>query len=219
MRTLIIGDIHGCLGALDLVLQAAGPADRIITLGDYVDRGPDSRGVIDRLITLRQQGKLVAIRGNHDLMMVGSAQSRSTGHWMVHGGRETLESYFTTEKQDWPKAIPEPHWEFLSNLNDFHEDEDFFCVHARVEAGLSLEDQPESALMWEKLEEPVEHYSGKTMICGHTKLSNGIPLRFPKTIAIDTGAYTTDGWLTALEWPSLAYWQANQVGETRKGQL
>lgn len=219
MRTLIIGDIHGCLGALDLVLQVAGPADRIITLGDYVDRGPDSRGVIERLIQLREEGKLIAIRGNHDLMMVGSAQSRSTGQWLIHGGRETLESYFTTEKQDWPKAVPPPHWDFLSNLSDFHEDQDFFCVHARVEAGLALEDQPESALFWEKLEEPVSHYSGKTMICGHTKLSNGVPLRFPQTIAIDTGAYSPEGWLTALEWPSLAYWQANQFGETRTGQL
>lgn len=219
MRTLIIGDIHGCLGALNLVLEAAGPADRIITLGDYVDRGPDSRGVLDRLIELQDQGKLIAIRGNHDLMMVGSAQSRSAGHWLFHGGRETLESYFTTEKQDWPKAVPASHWDFLSNLVDFHEGDDFFCVHARVEAGLALEDQPESALFWEKLEEPVAHYTGKTMICGHTKLANGLPLRLPQTIAIDTGAYTPEGWLTALEWPSLAYWQANQVGETRKGQL
>ncbi len=220
MRTLILGDIHGCLGALDLVLQSAGPADRIITLGDYVDRGPDSRGVLDRLIALKETGVLVALRGNHDIMMVESANTKSTSQWLYHGGKETLQSYFTTEKQDWPRAIPLAHWQFLStSLVDYHEDGDFFCVHARVESGLDLADQPESALFWEKLEEPLMHHSGKTMICGHTKLDGGLPLRFPGTIAIDTGAYSLDGWLTALEWPSLAYWQANQLGETRTGQL
>ena len=71
MRTLAIGDIHGCLTALDLLLARVEvrPDDRLIALGDYVDRGPDSRGVLDRVIKLHETGQLIALRGNHDAMM------------------------------------------------------------------------------------------------------------------------------------------------------
>lgn len=220
MRTVVIGDIHGCSRAFDTLLKIVGPVDRIITLGDYVDRGPDSRGILDRLIQLHKEGKLIAVRGNHDMMMVESAQGRLNPLWMFHGGKETLESYGTNEKRNWVDAIPPEHLDFLeSKLVNYHEDNDFFCVHARVEAGMPLEDQPDSALFWEKLEDPLPHYSGKTMICGHTRMPDGLPVRFPGTIAIDTSVYTTSGWLTALEWPSLSFWQANQLGQAREGKM
>ena len=72
MRTLAIGDIHGCLAAFDLLMARVEvrPDDRLIALGDYVDRGPDSRGVLDRVIKLYEAGQLIALRGNHDAMMV-----------------------------------------------------------------------------------------------------------------------------------------------------
>ncbi|MGL4552234.1 MAG: metallophosphoesterase, partial [Gemmataceae bacterium] len=72
MRTLAIGDIHGYSATLDALLQAVAPAadDRVVTLGDYVDRGPDSRGVIDRLIALHATGRLIPLFGNHDEMML-----------------------------------------------------------------------------------------------------------------------------------------------------
>ena len=72
MRVLAIGDIHGCSGALDALLSAVAvqPDDTLVTLGDYVDRGPDSRGVLDRLIALCRSRYVVALRGNHDQMMV-----------------------------------------------------------------------------------------------------------------------------------------------------
>lgn len=220
MRTIIIGDIHGCATAFDRLLEVVGEYDRIITLGDYVDRGPDSKGILDRLCALAEKGKLIAIRGNHDMMMVESGRSRPSSFWLMHGGKETLLSYQTTENPNWSQDVPPKHWDFLQSfLINYFEGEDFFCVHARVEPGLSLEDQPDSALFWEKLEDPIPHYSGKTMICGHTRMVDGIPVRFPGTIAIDTSVYTADGWLTALEWPSLKYWQANEFGQTREGKL
>ncbi len=220
MRTLVIGDIHGCATAFDRLLEAAGPADRIITLGDYIDRGPESKGILDRLIAMAPTGKLIALRGNHDLMMVESAKTGNNGFWLMHGGKETLASYGTNEKQNWVEAVPASHWDFLQHfLVNYHDDKDFFCVHARVEPGLALEDQPDSSLFWEKLGDPLPHYSGKTMLCGHTRMPDGFPLRFPGTIAIDTSVYTSDGWLTALEWPSLKYWQANEFGQTREGKL
>ena len=68
MRTLALGDIHGCLDALKLLLARIEltPDDRVIALGDYVDRGPDSRGVLDLMVKLHETGQLVALRGNHD---------------------------------------------------------------------------------------------------------------------------------------------------------
>ena len=72
MRILAIGDIHGCSRAFDTLIDAVSPEpdDQIITLGDYVDRGPDSRGVLDRLVALHDGGRLIALRGNHDAMML-----------------------------------------------------------------------------------------------------------------------------------------------------
>ena len=76
MRLLAISDIHGCSRAFDTLLDAVAPKpdDQIITLGDYVDRGPDSRGVLDRLVALHDTGRLIALRGNHDVMMLEAAQ-------------------------------------------------------------------------------------------------------------------------------------------------
>ena len=91
MRTLAIGDIHGCLTALDALLArvAPRPEDRLITLGDYVDRGPDSRGVLERLIPLFDHGRLVPLRGNHDEMMVDAHRGGDPRLWLACGGQET----------------------------------------------------------------------------------------------------------------------------------
>src|SRR4051794_24858439 len=96
MRTLAIGDIHGCLTALDTLLLAVRPQpdDLIVTLGDYVDRGPDSRRVVDRLLHLPPLCQLVALRGNHDQMMLDArAGAEPLRDWLGCGGRETLRSY------------------------------------------------------------------------------------------------------------------------------
>src|SRR5436305_15152730 len=95
MRTLAIGDIHGCSRALDALLAAVAPRpdDQLITLGDYVDRGPDSRGVLDRLLALHATGRLVALRGNHDYMMLQARAGVDRFMWLAFGGRPTLESY------------------------------------------------------------------------------------------------------------------------------
>src|SRR5436190_23316404 len=100
MRVLAIGDIHGCLGPLDDLLAWVKPApdDLVVTLGDYVDRGPDSRGVLDRLIGLKRSGaKLVCLRGNHEVMMLdarkGGPAEKQTG--LSLGGVQRLASYGT----------------------------------------------------------------------------------------------------------------------------
>src|SRR4051794_8193491 len=96
MRTLVIGDIHGCYVALDALLGLVQPAadDRLITLGDYVDRGTDSRAVLDRLIALYDAGRLIPLRGNHDEMMLQCRSDHNERRlWLRFGGVQTLVSY------------------------------------------------------------------------------------------------------------------------------
>src|SRR5947209_8352154 len=96
MRTLAVGDIHGCLRALDALLAAVRlqPDDRLITLGDYTDRGPDSHGVIERLLELGDRCRLVCLRGNHDQMMLDARHDPMVlREWLQFGGRQTLQSY------------------------------------------------------------------------------------------------------------------------------
>jgi serine/threonine protein phosphatase 1 len=233
MRTLAIGDIHGCLHALQALLAAVKPQpeDQLITMGDYVDRGPDSRGVLDFLVELDRGGRLVALRGNHDQMLL-EARDRPDGMWLLVGGRETLLSYGIAGQRiaKWASARKEPvqmceevrkrvppeHWAFLEErCAPYHETESHFFVHANAAADVPLCDQPNYLLYWEKLLEPCAHYTGKIMVCGHTKQRSGRPLNLGTTICIDTGIYEPAGWLTCLDVGSGKYWQANQRGEVR----
>src|SRR5436190_20525021 len=104
-RVLAIGDVHGCSRALDLLLTDLDPrdGDTVVTLGDYIDRGPDSKGVLDRLLGLHRAGRLVALRGNHEIMMLAARQSQSDmAYWPHFGGRETLHS---SDTPGWPAAL------------------------------------------------------------------------------------------------------------------
>ncbi len=225
MATLAIGDIHGCLTALRTLLDFVAPAadDRIVALGDYVDRGPDSRGVLDFLIALHAGGRLVALRGNHDEMMA-DARINPQGDrslWLACGGRETLQSYGveapeTSDLQE----VPESHWTFLDrDCLDWYETETHFFVHANAYPDLPLDDQPRYMLLWEKLYEPCRHVSGKVMVCGHTRQVGGVPRNWGATVCIDTGAYDPQGWLTCLDVATGRYWQADQQGRRRTGAL
>src|SRR5262245_38479045 len=116
MRTLAIGDIHGCLRAFDTLLELVDPHsdDLVVTLGDYVDRGPDSKGVLDQLLALRERCRLIALTGNHDLMMLaGREDPEHFGEWLSCGGKETLESYgVTPDWETFAPAVPGRHWRF-----------------------------------------------------------------------------------------------------------
>lgn len=222
-RLLAIGDIHGCSQALDALLALVQPAaeDQIVVLGDYVDRGPDSKGVLDRMVALHEKGSLIALRGNHDWMMLDARKaelrrraSSSLMQWFACGGEETLASYRGSLLN-----VPPAHWDFLEqHCIDWYEAEKHFFVHADVEPGLALADQPLTVLHWQKLEHHSPHMSGKVMICGHTQQRSGKPLDLGYAICIDTWAYG-EGWLTALDVHSRQVWQANQQGETRAGTL
>jgi len=221
MRTLAIGDIHGMSGALDALLDAVNPTmgDRLVFLGDYVDRGPDSKGAIDRILALTSYYSIVCLKGNHEIMMSKARHDREARKlWLAVGGVQAMASYSSGGRSSFGD-IPEVHWEFIDNCSPYWETDTHIFVHANLAEKLPLVEQPESKLYWEHLNGPIQHESGKTVICGHTSQRSGIPLAWPTTICIDTKAYADGGWLTCLEVGTTHYLQANAMGQTREGEL
>jgi serine/threonine protein phosphatase 1 len=219
MRILAIGDIHGSLRALTALLEAVQPRpnDLLITLGDYVDRGPDSRGVIEQLLALHRTGRLIALRGNHEEMMVESRKNPGCfSNWQECGGQQALSSYATDGGPGSLADVPNEHWDFLENVcRDWHETEEHLFAHAAIDANLPMEKQPSYALFWEMVYDVAPHYTGKVLICGHTQQRSGLPLDLGHAICIDTWAYG-GGWLTCLDVLSLNVWQANRWGQRRE---
>src|SRR5262245_28403381 len=224
MRYLAIGDIHGYADVLRRLLAAVQPApdDQLITVGDYVDRGPDSRGVIDMLTPLYRSGQLVPLRGNHDSMMLSARSDfNAFQEWLHCGGREALASYSDSLEVDYYdlEKVPAEHWQFLEeHCLDWYEIDTHFFVHAQVDPDLPLEEQPLYLLHWEPLYEARPHCSGKVMICGHTRQKSGLPRNWGYAVCIDTWVYG-EGWLTCLDVRSGQLWQANKKGELRTGWL
>jgi serine/threonine protein phosphatase 1 len=215
-RLIAIGDIHGCVAALKNVLEAIAPRaeDTIVTLGDYVDRGPHSSNVLEMLLALAKQCRLVPLLGNHDEMMVKVCRGREDLllDWLVYGGRETLASYHTTAPGDvWPR-----HLEFLASCPLFYETDRYFFVHGNYDSELPLSEQPRDLLLWTSLKRrvPGRHSSGKTAILGHTSQKTGEVLDLGHLKCIDTWCYG-DGWLTAMELTSGRVWQAAKDGRMR----
>ena len=222
MRTLAVGDIHGCSAALDALLAvvAPTPADLLVFLGDYVDRGPDSKGVIDRLLAVRRTHRVVCLRGNHELMMVEARRNPAElRNWLSVGGVQTMGSYPQAGRRASFDDIPPEHWEFLERgLADYFETDTHVFVHANLEPDTPLAEQSDLYLFWEFMNAPVRHASGKVVVCGHSSQKTGLPRAWPTTYCLDTAAYA-GGWLTCLDVRSQTYWQANQRGETRTGEL
>nr|WP_124976418.1 metallophosphoesterase family protein [Aphanothece sacrum] len=223
MRILAIGDIHGCSIALDLLLEKVElkSNDRIVTLGDYVDKGPDSKGVLDRLIYLRETThQLIPLKGNHEVKMIEARDSRSDRElWLNIGGEETLNSYAKTSKKNSLGNIPENHWKFMENhCLDWWETDKYIFVHANIDPNLPLDKQSKYELFWQKFCHRETHYSGKTMICGHTSQKDGNPINLGHRICIDTWA-CGKGWLSCLDVNSGQLWQTNQKGQIRTGSI
>lgn len=220
MRLLAIGDIHGCLHALNTLVDEVRPGagDVLVTLGDYVDRGPDSRGVIERLLELGKETQLVPLLGNHDQLFreVLEGTSENLTGWLSVGGRQTLESYGGR------REVPEAHMRFLqTGCRLWHEPEgeSVFFVHGSAFPGLPLAEQPEEWLLWRRVHDAQwMHVSGKTMICGHTAQKSGRPLVLPHAVCIDTWAFG-EGWLTCYDVRGGAFIQSNEAGEIRRMSL
>jgi serine/threonine protein phosphatase 1 len=158
MRTLAVGDIHGCLRALDVLLEQVDPqpSDVVVTLGDYVDRGPDSKRVLDRLLELQTRCRLIPLKGNHDLMMIAARKDDvHFDEWLKCGGNTTLQSYHApADWKSFANHIPQQHWQFeREKCVAYHETNAHFFVHANAYPDCPLAEQPDHMLFWEQIEE------------------------------------------------------------------
>jgi len=215
-RLIAIGDVHGCVHALDRVLDAIAPAtdDRIIFLGDLIDQGKESRDVLERILQLKQECQVVLIRGNHEEMLYAARENeRALRYWENCGGVATLNSYrFGAKLAD----IPAEHWALLDTCLPYYETDEFIFTHANYVADLAMDEQPEYTLRWALFEPGKEqpHFSGKTVVVGHTEQKNSEILDLGFTMCIDTACWKY-GWLTAIEAPSREDWQASRWGMLR----
>jgi len=216
-RVYAIGDIHGRLDLVEQLLamidaddEARGPArTELIFLGDLVDRGPESRGVVERLMGLRQQRPVRFLIGNHEevFLRAVAGDTRALRFLVRIGGRETLFSYGISEEEYREldhddlmavirERVPASHVAFLSSFEQWIEIGDYLFVHAGLRPGVALEDQALSDLCWIR-DDFLRHRDsfGKMVVHGHS-ITEEIDER-PNRIGIDTGAYAT-GRLAAI---------------------
>ena len=193
-RLIAIGDIHGMSDALRQLLFRVDPQsnDTIITLGDYIDRGPDSKGVIDQLIELATLCTTRHILGNHEEMTLAATTGRNDFfYWLKHGGDHTLKSY------DLPaplrpssafdiRTLPDSHVRFFGSLMDFHETDRFLFVHAGCDQDKPLLGQGGQVLRWNSAQDGHKHMSGKVVVCGHSP--RPYAQRTGQLWRVDTGA-------------------------------
>lgn len=210
-RLIAIGDIHGHVKALWGVLDQIQPTatDTIVTLGDCVNRGPETKEVLDCLMKLKQSCNLISILGNHDEMMLEGRNDHSAlDRWMNQGGEATLKSY--GEPQDL-KNVPRSHWEFLSSFVPYHETDEFIFTHANYCWYNPMDQQQSSLLRWYSLDtqQPKAHISGKFVILGHTP---GPVRNTGHYCCIDTGC-GLGGILTAMEVQIGEFWHSTESGE------
>jgi serine/threonine protein phosphatase 1 len=191
--TYAIGDIHGCLDKLrSLMLRcemhAEGRPMSFVFVGDYIDRGPQSCGVIDCLIDLKAEHgeNVVTLMGNHEAMALAAFDgSGPVRLWLAQGGLATLESYRVAEASELPRA----HVDWLRALPLSYDDGRRFFVHAGVNPGAPLDAQDDFDLLW--IREPFLSHGGdygRLIVHGHTPLADGVPDLRGNRLNLDTGA-------------------------------
>ena len=173
-RVFAIGDIHGCSTALRALLEAIDPCpeDTVVILGDFMDCGPDSKGVVEQLIALSNRCRLTCLLGNHEEMLLNALESRSElRYWLKLGGKQTINSYCAYGAD--LEMIPPAHVKFIRGCRAYFETETHIFVHANYDPDLPIERTSGTRLRWESLDldRLRPHCSGKTVVVGHTPRS------------------------------------------------
>jgi serine/threonine protein phosphatase 1 len=247
-RLYACSDIHGKLDKFLVALITAGLVDengdwkahdsKLVLCGDYIDRGPDSKGVVDQIIKMREQApnftaEVIALRGNHEQMMLDGLKDRAEGqNWLSNGGRQCAISYgfgasvytglyspYVTEK------ILKVHGDFFLNLPHYHVDGDNLFVHAGLHPNKKLEElgvNGDIVHLWVRNpffqhSDPAtyllkEKYGVTRVIFGHTVHRGQVTPYFGgQHLCIDTGSFLEDGKITVVElYPDLVYEIAGQ---------
>jgi serine/threonine protein phosphatase 1 len=190
--TCAIGDIHGCRAMLDALLDrcrryAGERTMRFVFLGDYIDRGPDSRGVIATLMALRELNPagVVCLRGNHEEIMLEAAATGNDEQWRRNGADTTLASYGVATAGE----LPAEHLSWFAALPASFDDGRRFFVHAGVDPDRPLDAQDAHDLVW--IREPFlsqPHDYGRLIVHGHTPQKNGRPDMRGWRLNLDTAA-------------------------------
>lgn len=198
--TFAIGDIHGCHQALLHLLHqcrdhAAGRSHRLVFIGDYIDRGPDSRSVIATLRALERSdpGAVICLMGNHEDMLLEAIDSGDPSPWLNNGGAATLASYGLGDA----RRLPAGDIAWIRSRRLCFDDGRRFFTHAGIDPDLPLDRQPRDALLWirERFLRATVDY-GRLIVHGHTPLDEARPDVRPNRVNIDT-ACVYGGVLTA----------------------
>ncbi len=205
-KIFAVGDIHGCLDKLLLLMDkiVVDPEkDVLVFLGDYIDRGPNSFEVVEYLIGLKKRFQnIVFLKGNHEEMLEKYLAGPDRYTYIANGGRQTLESYLGRSKPDGP-PIPREHLDFYESLSLYYQTGEYIFVHAGIRGDVPVEMQSAEDILW--IREGFIHSShdfGKRVVFGHTPFPE--PLIQPNKIGIDTGAVYGNR-LTCVKLPDLDF--------------
>jgi serine/threonine protein phosphatase 1 len=207
----VIGDLHGCLAPLQRLLEHLEPdlhQDRLLFVGDYIDRGPDSRGVVDYILGLKARypaENIICLKGNHEVMFLDFLAGKDRQLFLMNGGLNTLRDYWG---EGWDEqselVLPLDHARFYQELQLFYEIEDYIFVHGGLKPGVPLAEQVDEDLCWIRGEfiASTEDF-GRRVIFGHTPFKQ--PLVLPNKIGIDTGL-VYGNFLTCLKLPQMDFY-------------
>lgn len=223
-RTLAVGDIHGQYDALIQTLERSQykpQEDTLIVLGDIVDGGKKSYGVVDYLTTVPQ--KLIYIVGNHDQWFIDFIEyGIKEPAWTSQGGNRTLSSYRKAFKGRF--MIPTRHRQLLLlDRRYYYVLNNKLFVHGGIDDSLPLEKQPQEVLLWDRdmIQTSVERNIGTfdTIYCGHTSttalMGHTLPIQNHNVVVLDTGAGWPGGKLTIMDTDSQEFWQSDEIPQGR----
>ncbi len=215
-NTFVVGDVHGCRAQLQALVSELEPharaGDSLILLGDLIDRGPETRGVLDLLLELQRgawPGPVVALTGNHEAVLtyvLERGHLRVFREWLTAFAGEAMVANYTDERtlQSFRDSLPVEHCLLLQDLPAWHEDRHGIYVHAGVPTGWHPRDCRPEELLWHTND---GYTFGKPVVYGHQPVPEGWPRARPHAIALDTGC-GFGGPLTAIRLPDRRVFQA-----------
>ena len=210
-KTFVIGDIHGHLDMLKRLIDKIPwrpGKNSLIFVGDYIDRGPDSKAVVDCILNLiGMDPEVTCLLGNHEAMLLDYLAGRNQDIYLANKGFTTLKNYLADKPEGEASLIPDNHLSFYRSLRPFMELGNYYVVHAGFRPGIEIERQAVEDMLW--IREPFisSNYDfGKKVVFGHTPFSR--PLVTDNKIGIDTGAAYGNR-LTCIELPEERFYSVN----------